>query len=150
MALIHEHKAERVHQPWPAAFGEHGQQAGHHARKIGVGELVKSAHGEAERALVGGQRQSTQDRQCRAQESRPGTGTVIKKSPEMQCDDNEQSRVERDQGVREMKQACAVGSSDEFRRSQQVRVQQIRMNRKGKDKNDRENDEAQAGPESPG
>ena len=68
----------------------------------------------------------------------------------MQRDDNEQSRVERDQGMRELKQARAAGSQDEFRWTQQVRVQQTRMNRKGKDEHDREDDEGQAGPDSLG
>ena len=83
-----------------------------------------------------------------AQESRPCAGTAIKELHEVHRDDNEQGRIECDQGVSELKHAFAAGSLDEFRWTKQVRVQQIRMHRKGEDEHDREDDEGQAGPDS--
>jgi hypothetical protein len=59
----------------------------------------------------------------------------------MQRDDNEQGRIERDQGMSELKQTIAAGPQDQFRWTEQVRVQQIRMNRESKDEHEREDDE---------
>jgi hypothetical protein len=66
----------------------------------------------------------------------------------VQRDDIERRRTQRDQGVGDLKQASAARSEDQFRWTEQPSVQQTRLNRKGKDEHDREDDEAQAGPDS--
>ncbi|WP_076792444.1 hypothetical protein [Chlorobium sp. KB01] len=67
----------------------------------------------------------------------------------MQRSDNKQRRIERHQGMGELKQAISPRSQDKLRWTKQARVQQTRMNRKGKEEDNRKNDEGEAGPDSP-
>jgi hypothetical protein len=121
----------------------------HHAGEVRVGESVEGAHGEAERALVGGEGERARDRQGGADEPRPGGGGAVQELHEVQRGDHQQRRVERDQGVRELEQAGAAGPEDELRRAQEARMEQARMDREGEDEDDREDDEGEPGPDPP-